>query len=150
MNVLLFPVEDQQAAVVILLVDQRHSLLPHQLHQQVVSHLPQIAGHDSVIVRRAGLCIPEKGKKGVGCGGRHGRPHVVGVRNAQIDDAAHADAPQPGQRRHFRLGAQQRGSCAGYGPLGRGRTLGAKFQRIAILALGGAEMAGGRAQGAVR
>ena len=104
-NVLLFPVEDQQAAVVISLVDQRHSLLPHQLHQQVVPHLPQIAGHDSVIVRRAGLCIPEKGKKGIGCGGRHGRPHVVGVCNAQIDDAAHADAPQPGQRRHFRLGA---------------------------------------------
>lgn len=51
----------------------------------------------------------------------------------------------PGQRRHFRLGAQQRGSCAGYGPLGRGRTLGAKFQRIAVLALGGAEMAAGGA-----
>ena len=119
-----------------------------KLHQQVASHLPQIAGHDERHSPPGRSVYPgNRESKGIGCGGRHGRPHVVGVRNAPRSTTRPTQTRRStGQRRHFRLGASAAlRSCAGYGPLGRGRTLGAKFQRIAILALGGAEMAAGGA-----
>ena len=69
-HVLLFPVVQQQAAVLVA-VCQVDAVPPEKVPDDVVAQLAQVSGEDEVIVLRAGLRVPEKGGEGVvGGGGR--------------------------------------------------------------------------------
>ncbi len=99
----------------------------------------QVPGEDEIIVINGSTRVLQMLHNGIaGCRG-HGRPHIVGILDAFINNLARGNTGNSGP---LSILAQNDGSRTGDGPLGRGRPLAAIFQRESELAFSRAEMAG--------
>lgn len=67
MDILLLPVEQQQAAVVV--VGQLHAVLGEEIGDDLVAQLPQVAGDDEVVVVGGEAGVLKMGFQGVIGGG---------------------------------------------------------------------------------
>ena len=136
MHVLPLQVIDQQTAVGVKPCEGDAVVLK-QPHHDGVPDLAEVAGHDQIIVvRRAAGVGKVRLERLVGCG-RHGRAHIVRVRDARVGDLAgrHHRHARPVARR-----TENERAGAGDGPL-RGRCAhAAVLQREPVLPLGRAEV----------
>ena len=123
----------------------------HDLFEEPAAHQAEIARQDEVVVGRLRAGVVQVIRQGVRRGGRHGRPHVVCVLDAEIHDAAERDRLNP-HARGFVLVPRAQDDCSGgrRRPLGGRGSLSAVLQRQAVLALRRAEVGGRHGGGARR
>ena len=147
MNILPFG-KDFASAVKQLALVHVDFLFAQQLNEKLSTQAPQIARHHQIVIRKAAPQIPEMRRKCIESRWRHGRSHVVRIRNAQIHHAPACRMRQD-HRRVLRTGNHHR-ARAGHRPLRRRRALIAQFRRRAILPLRRAEVAARRADQPIR
>ena len=143
MHILLLQMVQQQPAVGVVF-RHVHTVLPEEVGDDLLTQQPQIAGDDEVIILRAGGGSGKVRPQGVVGGGGHGAPHVVGIGDAPVHDAAAGDVGDIGA---VPLSAQNTAAGGSGRPLGGGGALAAVGDRHPVLALGGAVVGGGHGGG---